>query len=142
MNGTKMSCPTKPYATFWEYIRDVAIAFLILIAGFLVAGAIAEPFRGLTDLAYPVALCVALAPLWWFTRRCRIHDLDFCDYAALSMFMLTVALFRSLALIGPNQRMIEACIIAVAFGGCLSSWAWIRGKARLSSRKPNQSDRT
>jgi len=134
-----MSCPTKPYENLWEYPRDVTIAFLMVIAGFLVAGAIAEPFRNSTDLAYPVALCVALAPFWWFTRRCQIHDLDFYDYTALSMFTLIVALFRSLALIGPNQRMIEASIIAVAFGGYLSSRVWIRGKVRRSSRKPDPS---
>ena len=124
-----MATSPKPYDSLWEYLRDVALAFLIVIGGLLLAGAIAEPFRHLADLAYPAALCIGLAPFWWFTRRCQIHDFDFYDYTVLSVFTLLATVLRS-ALAGPNQRMIETLIIAVAFGGFLGSWGWLRRKLR------------
>jgi len=126
-----MTNSPKPYDSVWQYLRDVAIAFAIIIGGFLVAGAIAEPFRGLTDLAYPIGLCIGLAPFWWFTRRCQIHDFDWYDYAALSVFTLLAALLRSV--VGANQRMIETLVIAIAFGCFLGSWGWIRRKLRRDS---------
>ena len=127
-----MTTSPKPYDSLWEYLRDVALAFVIIIAGFLLAGVIAEPFRDLTDMAYPIGLCIGLAPFWWFTRRCQIHSFDWYDYAALSAFTLLAALLRS-AVVGANQPMLEALIVAVAFGGFLGGWGWIRRKLRRES---------
>jgi len=124
-----MAMSPKPYDSVWQYLRDVALAFVIIIGGFLIAGAIAEPFRNATALAYPAALSIGLGPFWWFTRRCQIHDFDFYDYAALSSFTLLAASLRS-ALNAANQQMTTTLVIAGAFGLFLAGWSWIRRKLR------------
>lgn len=40
----KMEFSSPPYDSLWKYFRDVALAFCIIVGGFLVAGAIATPF--------------------------------------------------------------------------------------------------
>ena len=129
-----MATSPKPYDSLWDYLRDVALAFLIIMGGFLLAGAIAEPFRNLTDLAYPIALCIGLGPFWWFTRHCQIHDRDFYDYAALSVFLVTTAALRSL-LVGANQRAFDipaTVLVAMCFFSC---WRWARSKLQKVAKQ-------
>jgi len=127
-----MASSPKPYDSFWRYLRDVAVAFAIIIGGFVLAGAIAEPFRNVTALAYPAALCIGLLPFWWFTRRCQIHDCDIYDYAALSAFMLLAATLRSV-LGGANQQTIETLLVALGLGVFWAGWGWMRQKLHRRS---------
>lgn len=128
-----MAFSPPPYDSLWKYFRDSTLAFVIIIGGILAAGAIAEPFRDLSDLAYPAALCIAFIPFWWFTRHCQIHDFDFYDYLALSMFSMLAAVLRDV-FVGASETMV-ILVIAVAFGVSLSGWNRIRRslKANISS---------
>ena len=122
-----MSDSPRPYGSVWEYFRDVALAFFIVVGGFVLAGAIAAPFGDFKNLAYPAALGVGLAPFWWFARRCQIHDRDWCDYAALCVFMLLASVLQSV-LPGANQLMISIPIFVVAFAAYFAVWEWTRRK--------------
>ena len=119
-----MAFSPPPYDSLWKYFRDAALAFLIIVGGILAAGLMAEPFRNLTDLAYPAALCVGLVPFWWFTRHCQIHDSDFYDYLALSMFGMLAAVLHD-AFAGASQTLV-ILVTAVAFGWFLGGWYRIR----------------
>ncbi len=46
-----MAFSPPPYDNLWQYSRDVAMAFFIIVGGLLIAGVIAEPFRELSKLA-------------------------------------------------------------------------------------------
>lgn len=121
----------KPYDNVWQYLRDVALAFGLIIGGFVVAGAIAVPFREETEMAYPVALCIGLIPFWWFLRRCQIHDFDWYDSAALATCFLIASVVRSL-LPGAIPQFVEGVVVYAVFGVGLVGWGRIRQKLRPS----------
>ena len=120
-----MAFSPPPYDNLWKYFRDVALAFFIIVGGFLIAGVIAEPFRDLSDLAYPAALCIGLLPFWWFTRHCQIHDSDFYDYLALSTFCLLATAVWELALADRIGDM-RIPVVVAASGGLFYIWRRIR----------------
>ena len=122
-----MTTSPEPYGNLWQYLRDVAIGLAFILGGFFLAGLIADPIRGFTDLAYPIGLCIGLAPFWWFTRRCRIHSYDWYDYAALSFFSLLARLLYS-AREGRNMQWLAISVVAIAFGSYLDGWVWLRRK--------------
>lgn len=119
-----MALSPPPYDSLWKYFRDSALAFLIFIAGILAADAVAEPFRDVSCLAYPAALCIGFIPFWWFTRYCRIHDYDFCDYLALSMFSMLMAVLRNT--FADASQVVSVLVYAVAFGGFVAGWNRVR----------------
>ncbi len=126
-----MPAAPKPYDNVWQYLRDVALAFGFIIGGFVVSGAISQPFRNVTELAYPAALCIGLIPFWWFLRRCQIHDFDWYDSAALAACFLVASAVRSI-LAGSIHPWIERAVVCVVFGVCLAGWGKIRRKSRRS----------
>jgi hypothetical protein len=123
-----MTTTPPPYNNLREYFRDVTLGFLILVGGMLAAEVMARPFRNVTDLAYPIALCIGMAPFWWFTRRCLLHQYDFYDYTALSVFMVFAMQLREL--LGANQRMLEVVLGSIVFACYLGAWQWLRKKLR------------
>ncbi len=80
-----------PYQSIWQYLRDVAIGFFLIIGGFILAAHIAQRFPQI-PIAYPLGLCIGILPFWHFTRWCQIHDFDWIDYLAFSATYLTVQL--------------------------------------------------
>ncbi len=120
-----MAFSPPPYDSVWKYFRDVALAFGIIIGGFLVAGAIAAPFDEHSRFAYPIALCIGLIPFWWFTRYCHIHDSDFYDYLALATFCLLATTVWELTLADRIESM-QIPVIVAASGGLLFIWRRIR----------------
>jgi hypothetical protein len=133
LRGTDMTNSPRPYRNAWEYLTEVGLAFILVIAGIVLAGVISEPFRDLFDVAYPIGLCIGMAPAWWYTRRCQVHGFDWYDYASFFVFMILVDLIRS-AIAGANQRLIESIVVAVAFGCYLAGWQWVRRKLRHDGR--------
>lgn len=105
------------------FFRDVTIAYSLLLGGMILAGIVAEPFRSLTALAYPAALCLGLLPFWWFTRYRGVHELDFYDYLAFLLLSL-VAMLLGHAFAGgsDNQFILFIAVTCIGFTG----WSWIR----------------
>jgi hypothetical protein len=119
-----MAFSPPPYDNLWKYLRDVVLAFVIVVGGILLAHVIAEPFRNVSDLAYPAALCIGLLPFWWFTRHCHIHNCDVFDYLALSLFSVLAVIWHD-AFAGASKTVV-ILVTAVAFGAFVSGWSRIR----------------
>lgn len=126
-----MATSPRPYDSVRQYLRDIALALGLFIAGVVVAGAIAEPFRDVTKLAYPAALCIGLVPLWWFLRRCQIHNFDGYDSAGLAACFLIASVVRSI-LPGAVPAWIGGVVVYAVFGVCVVGWGRIRRQVRRS----------
>ena len=121
-----MAVSPPPYDNLWKYFRDVTLAFLIIVGGFVVAGAIVLAlFEDYSRLAYPIALCIGLIPFWWFTRYCHIHNSDFYDYLALmTFFLLAMAIWEFV--LAERIWDMQVPVVVAASGGLFYIWRRIR----------------
>ena len=78
-----------PYESYWAFFRDVGITLLLFILAVQIAHFLSRPITEEIQLPYIVAFSIGIAPMFWFLRRCLIHNYDWWDYLALCFSIWT-----------------------------------------------------
>ena len=84
----------QPYRDEREYVRDVAIALLLVVVGFAAAELCTATFPRAAPWTDFLAVPVALGPVWWFARRRGVIDHDAYDFAAFCLIVPAVRLLE------------------------------------------------
>jgi len=72
--------------------RDAFVAFVVILAGFAIAGLIAELMPFLRSMAYPTGLAIGCFPFALWLNYCQSRDFTIRDYLGvlLSVFAMLV----------------------------------------------------
>jgi hypothetical protein len=110
-----------PYPSFRAYLRDVLIGFLLIIGGFLLAGAITPPIQLVVrwSIAYPIALAIGLLPFCYFARWARVVSFDRFDLVVVMVLGV---------LVSACDQAFSSPIAFVVFGVCYYAYGAVRKK--------------
>ncbi|MBL8820184.1 MAG: hypothetical protein JNL58_29445 [Planctomyces sp.] len=106
----------QPYENVWQYLRDVAIGFTLMVGGMALGGYLAEFFQSWKDVAYMPCLGIGIVPFWWFTRHCGLHKTRFRDLAfGITILSATYSVLMKLIPVEKHPNLLLILLIGQHF---------------------------